>query len=396
MTPPASYPRLILILGSMAMIGPLAIDTYLPSFPTMAQALHASPGAMQWSIGVYFIGLAFGQAIYGPLSDRIGRKLPVYAGLVLFIAGALGCALALDATHLIAWRFVQALGGCAQMVVARAIVRDCFDGRDAARFFSMIMLVNGIAPIIGPLLGGFLLIHFGWQSVFVFLAGYGLVSLLAVSLALPETLPIERRAQHGVVEVWRNFVQLLTDREFVARSLTGGLYSASMFAYLAGSPFVFMEIYHVRPENFGFFFGSNAIGLVIASQINRLLLHRFGMEAILRVVLSVTVVAAMLVALQTFTGWGGFPALLLPLFVCVAAIGFVGPNATALALAPHGRIAGNASAVYGIAQFAAGGLVGMAVGSLNDGTARPMGAFILLCGGGAFLVNRLSGAPRVA
>ena len=309
---------------------------------------------MQVTVAVYFIGLAIGQMIYGPLSDRFGRKGPLYVGLVLFSLSSIGCALATSVQALIVLRLMQAFGGCAEMVVARAVVRDRFAPGDAIKVLSLLLLVMGLAPILAPLIGGQLLVKFGWRSVFLVLAGYSLIGLLVVALWLPESLPPHKRHTGGFDEVFRTYAFLLRDRVYLAYVFTGGLTIAAMFAYIAASPFVFIEIFHVPADRYGLFFGTNALGIITASQINGRLSPRIGAERVIEIVLPAVALAGIILVVNAYTGFGGFAGILAPLFVCVASVGFVLPNTTVLAMQSHGRIAGSSSALLGALQFLLG------------------------------------------
>jgi DHA1 family bicyclomycin/chloramphenicol resistance-like MFS transporter len=390
----AAYYRLGLILGALTAMGPLAIDMYLPSFPTIARELQATPASVQVTAAVYFVGLAVGQALYGPLSDRLGRKIPLYVGLIVFVTASIGCAFAGSVRSLIVLRFVQALGGCAEMVVARAVVRDRFAVSDAIKVLSLLMLVMGLAPILAPLIGGQLLVKFGWRSVFLVLAAYGALGLLVVIGWLPESLPPSRRHVGGVDAILAGFHVLLKDRLYLAYALVGGLTIAAMFAYIAASPFVFIEVFHVAPERYGLFFGTNAFGIITASQINGRLAPRIGPEGVLTRVLPVIMVAGLVLVTSAFTGFGGFAGILVPLFVCVASVGFVMPNTTVLAMDPHARIAGSASALLGTLQFLLGAASGGLASALADGTPRPLAVVIAACGAGAFAIYRSRPRPK--
>src|SRR5687767_8142287 len=249
-----------MILGALTAMGPLAIDMYLPALPAIADDLNTSAASVQVSLAVYFIGIAVGQAFYGPLSDRWGRKPVLYFGLAVFVASSVGCALAADVRALLAFRFVQALGGCAPLVIPRAVVRDYFDQRGSVRMLSVLMLVMGLAPILAPLIGGQLLVNFGWRSIFWVLAAYGATWLGIVAVSLPESLPEERRLRQPVRLVLANYLGLLRDRSYLGYVLSGAMMFSGLLAYIAGSPFVFIELFHVSPERFGLFFGANAIG----------------------------------------------------------------------------------------------------------------------------------------
>ena len=393
MTPDAATPAgrayygLAVILGALTGMGPLAIDTYLPALPTIARELATSMPTVQVSLSVYFVGIALGQALYGPLSDRVGRKLALYIGLILFIAGSLGCALAPGVRLLIVFRFVQALGGCAPLVVPRAVVRDLFDARGSVRMLSVLMLVMGLAPILSPLVGGQLLIHFGWRSIFWVHASIGIALLTTVIVFLGESLPPHRRVRQPIVAVLATYSALLHDRTYMGYVLSGAFTFAGLLAYISGSAFVFIELFRVPPERFGFYFGTNAFGIIACSQINRALARAHDARTILRRALYVTLSASALLVVNAYSGWAGFAGILVPLFFFIAMHGFVSPNSTALAMAPHGRVAGIASALMGTVQFVLGATAGSLIGAFADGTARPFAAVVGGCGVLAFLMN---------
>jgi DHA1 family bicyclomycin/chloramphenicol resistance-like MFS transporter len=372
-----------MILGALTAMGPLAIDMYLPALPTIAREMATSGASVQVSLAVYFIGIACGQAFYGPLSDRWGRKRALYFGLALFSASSIGCALAESVDALIALRFLQALGGCAPLVIPRAVVRDYFDQRGSVRMLSVLMLVMGLAPILAPLIGGQLLVNFGWRSVFWVLAAYGAFWLIIVALFLHESLPAARRRRQRAAEVVGTYMRLLRDRTFIGYVLTGALIFAGLLAYIAGSPFVFIELFHVPPERYGLFFGINAVGIIAASQVNRWLANRYDARRIITAVLPVSVTAGAVLLMDAATGFGGFPGILVPLFFFIATHGFIMPNTTALAMAPHGAVAGSASALLGTVQFVLGACAGALVGLFGNGTAVPLAAVVAGCAASA-------------
>lgn len=382
--------KLTFMLGALTALGPLSIDMYLPSFQAIARDLTASPAQVQLTLAVFFVALGIGQAFYGPLSDRFGRRRPLCFGLALYVLASAGCALARSIEALVAWRFAQALGGCAGMVIARAVVRDRFDEREAARFFSLLILVTGLAPILAPSIGGQILVFFSWRAIFWTLAGFALVGFITATFVLPESLPPERRTEGGVATALRVYSRLLRDRAFMRYALSGALVISGMFAYIFGSPFVFMQIYGVRPERFGWIFGAIALGLISASQLNRVVLARVAGARILSHALVVTAAAGVILLVMAWTGVGGLAGLLGPLFVYIASLGFVLPNVIATALGPQGRNAGTASALLGTLQFGAGATVGALLGVLGDGTAVPMAGLIAACGLSALLVHRLA------
>lgn len=389
------YYRLALILGALTAIGPLAIDMYLPSLPTIAREFASSAAAVQASLAAYYIGIAIGQAFYGPLSDRVGRKPALYLGLGVFFLSSIGCAKAGGTQTLVAFRFLQALGGCAPIVVPRAVVRDYFDQQGSVRMLSLLMLVFGLAPILAPLIGGQLLINFGWRSVFWLLATYAGTWFTLVAIFLPESLPRERRQRQPIGMVVSTYAQLARDRVYMGYALSGALIFAGLLAYIAGSPFVFIEIFHVPPERFGFYFGTNAFGIIAASQINRWLSTRMDPHRILRIMLVVAMSAGLLMFVNAWSGFGGFAGILIPLFCFISSHGFVLPNTTAFAMAPHGRVAGSASALLGTLQFVLGTTSAALVGAFANGTAVPLAAVVAGCGVTAFLTH-VAGETRSA
>jgi DHA1 family bicyclomycin/chloramphenicol resistance-like MFS transporter len=385
-TPAPSYTKLVITLGILTAFAPLSIDMYLPALPEIAHEFGTDTAAAQQTLAVFFAGLSIGQIFYGPLSDRLGRRRPLIFGCALYSAACIGCALAGSLGALVMLRFAQALGGCAGVVIARSIVRDLFDQHESARVYSILMLVLGLAPITAPLIGGQLLHFFGWRAIFVTLCGFGLLCLALVVFGLPETLPAEQRTKTGLGSALRTYGQLLVDGRFMGYALASGLASAAMFAYIAGSSFVFIELNGVAPERFGLIFGTNAFGLILASQCNRWLLGRYSSGQILTVALAATAGFGLLLVTLTALGIGGFAGLLIVLFCCIASTGFVGPNATAAAMAPYGNRAGSAAALLGAVQFACGAVAGALVSALHNGTALPMTSTIALCGVAAFLL----------
>jgi DHA1 family bicyclomycin/chloramphenicol resistance-like MFS transporter len=383
--PIPSFTKLAIILGTLSAFAPLSIDMYLPALPSIAADFNTQTSVVQQTLAVFFIGLAVGQAFYGPIADRVGRRTPLLFGSALYMLACIGCAFAPTIQSLILLRLAQALGGCAGIVISRSIVRDLFDMQGSARMYSFLMLVMGLAPITAPLIGGQLLLYFGWRAIFITLSGFGLLCFLLVTFVLPETLPVERRNRAGLGEALRAYGEILASRSYMGYAIASGLASSAMFAYISGSPFVFIELNGVAPERFGLLFGTNAIGLVGAAQLNRWLLLRFSGLQILKVALTFTALSGLLLLLVTATGFGGFPAILVVLFFCIASTGLVGPNATAAAMAPYAKRAGSAAALLGATQFVLGAGAGSLVGLLHNGTAIPMAFVIALCTVGAYL-----------
>ena len=371
--------RTILILGALSAFGPLAIDFYLPGFPAMAQAFATDEKHIQLTLAVYFLGLSIGQLVYGPIADRFGRRVPLLVGVGLFTAASFACAFAPSLDWLIGARFVQALGGCAGMVLSRAIVSDKCDAVGSAKVFSQLMLVMGLAPILAPMLGGLLVNVYGWQAIFIVLTGFSALAALAVALGLPESLPanVPRQPLSGAL---RQYGRLLKDREYLGHALTGGIAMAGMFAYIAGSPFVFIKLYGVPAEHYGWLFGSNAAGFILVAQINARLLAKRGPAFLLSRMVWVYLAAGLTLlgvsALHTAQLW----PLLIPLFICIASLGCIIPNASACAMSGQGARAGSASALLGCLQFSVAAAAAWLVGVLHDGSAMPMAMVISLCG----------------
>lgn len=379
MPPAISRLRLALVLGSVTALGPLSIDMYLPGLPTLEVDLAASHGSVQNTLAAYFLGMAIGQLFYGPLSDRSGRKLPLAAGLILYLLASAGCALASSVESLIALRFVQALGGCAGMVIARAAIRDLYVGAEAARMFSAMVLVMGLAPILAPLAGGYVLVHGGWRMIFWLLVGFGALALAATLAALPETLALATRRTGSLGDALSRMGGVARDARFLAPAMLLALPFAAVFAYISCAPFVLIQYFGVRAETFGWFFGANALGLIAGSQLNARLLRRATSAVILRWAIRVQAGMALVLFAVATSGAGGLAGVVAPLFFVVASIGFIAPNASAITMTPFGADAGTASALLGTGQALAGALASAAVGFIPGAGALPMAAVIVAC-----------------
>jgi MFS transporter, DHA1 family, multidrug resistance protein len=367
---------LVIVLGALIAFGPMSIDMYLPAFPDLTAHFHATESQVQLTLTTCLAGLALGQLLYGPVSDALGRRRPLYAGLFAYIVASVLCAVAPSVSVLAGLRLVQGLGGAAGIVIARAVVRDMYSGVAAARYFSALMLVNGLAPMLAPLAGSEVLRFTSWKGVFVALTLYGLLLVLGVALALPETHPPERRRRGGLRDTLQTFGRLSRDRLFVAYAIGGGLVFAAMFAYISGSPFVTQEIYGVSKQTFGIIFGVNALGIVLASQLNGWLLGRYSPAALLSAGLLVNLAGGLGVLAAVVFGGHQLLWLLPPLFLVVSMTGVVVPNTTALALSGHADVTGSASALLGLGQFVFGAAAAPLVGLGGKGTALPMGIVI--------------------
>ncbi len=362
---------LVVIIGALSAFGPLSIDMYLPALPSLPQELGGSASQAQLTLTACLLGLAVGQVIAGPLSDRMGRRRPLLAGLLAYALASLLCAAAPTLPALTALRLLQGLAGAAGVVIARAVVRDLFSGPDVARFFALTMLVNGLAPILAPIIGGQLLVFTSWRGIFVLLAAIGAGLLLLVALGLRESLTVDQRRTGGIADTLATFRTLLADRRFLGCALSSGLAFAAMFAYISGSPFVLQGIYGVSPQAYSFIFGANALGIVAASQISGRLAGRVSPQKLLLFGLCYAVAGGLLLLGVVLAG-AGLAGVLLGLFLVVSSIGLISPNATALAMAEHRRAAGSASALLGVLLYLAGALVAPLVGVAGTDTALPM------------------------
>lgn len=367
------------------MFGPISLDLYLPALPALATDLGASTSAAQLSITACLLGLATGQLVAGPLSDQFGRRRPLVVGLVIYLLASAACALAPTIELLVLLRLVQGLAGAAGIVIARAVARDLYAGRRLVIIFSRLILVNGLAPILAPVIGGQLALVMTWRGIFLVLAGFGVVLLAAGVFGVPESLPAERRRAGGVRDTLRSFRTLLRDRLFVAVVLAAGLAGASMFAYIAGATFVLQRLFGLSAQQFSFAFGSNALGIVILGQVGARLAHRWSPHRVMALGLLMNLLGAAGLAITVLVGLG-LPFLLGSLFVMVSALGLVFPTSTALALADHPDRAGSASSLLGLGQYLMGAFVAPLVGLWGEDTAVPLGVVAVVCSVAASLI----------
>lgn len=379
----SSYARNAIVLGLLTAVGPFAIDMYLPALPTIAADLQGSTAATQMTLTVFFVAFGLCQLIYGPLSDMVGRKPPLYFGLTVFAVGSIGCGVAPSIGWLIAFRFIQGIGGSAVMVIPRAIIRDLHTGVDATRLMALVMLVLSVSPILAPLTGSALIVPFGWRAVFAAVTVVSIVALVLLSTLLPETLPLSRRARVSLAHVLRSSVYLLRDRHFLALTFIGGLGMASFFTYLASSSFIYIQHFGLTPTQFSLAFAVNAIGFIGASQFAAPLGARYGMARIVRIAVSLYAAFAVILFAVTAAGVDNLAVLIALLFVSFAWLGLVIPSTMVLALEAHGPIAGMASALGGTLQMISGGVMIVIVSLCFNGTALPMVATIALCAAGA-------------
>jgi MFS transporter, DHA1 family, multidrug resistance protein len=369
----------ILVLGMITAIGPFSIDMYLPAFADIAADLHTTVGYLSLSLSSFFIGISLGQFIYGPLLDRFGRKKPLFAGLFIYLVASALCALVESADMLIALRFLQALGGCAGMVASRAMVRDIFSVEDNAKIFSMLMLVVGISPIIAPTLGSIVTVAFGWHYIFVILALMALIIVPAIYLGLPESRQADPDYSLKPAAIIKNFGMVLKEPQFYTYAFTGAAAAAGLYAYIAGSPAVFLEIFKVTEKQYGLIFALVAGGLILATQFNRLLLRKYTSEQIIPVALFMQSIAGIILFLGSLTGWLGLIGTIFLLLVFLSCQGFTFPNSSALSMAPFSKHAGSASALMGAVQMGLGAISSGLVSLFSNSTALPMTAVMACC-----------------
>ena len=380
------FARNAIVLGLLSAIGPFAIDMYLPALPTIAADLQASTGATQMTLMAFFVAFGLCQLVYGPLSDMIGRKPPLYFGLVVFMAGSIGCGLAPSIEWLIFFRVVQGIGASAVMVIPRAVIRDLHTGIEATRLMSLVMLVFAVAPLLAPLLGSALIVPFGWRAVFAAVGLLSVVVLALVAKGLPETRRREDRIRVSVATVLGGFARLLVDGRFLGLTFIGGLGMASFFAFLASSSFIYIGHFGLTPTEYSLAFSFNAVGFFTASQFAARLGGRYGMARVVTAAVAVYALFAWTLLLVSVAGVDSLPLLMLLLFMAFAALGLVVPTTMVLALEEHGPIAGMASALGGTLQMVAGGMVIVIVSLFFDGTVLPMAAVIALCALGALVL----------
>ena len=381
--------RLFVLLGSLTAFGPLSIDMYLPALPAIARDLAASESVVQLTLTACLIGLALGQIVAGPLSDSLGRRRPLLIGVAGYVIVSMLCAIAPSAWLLVVLRLIQGLTGAAGIVIARAIVRDLYAGSAAARYFSRLILVMGLAPILAPVLGAQVLRISTWRGIFLVLTIVTALLWLGAALALPETLPAARRSAGSFAGTLNIFGQLIRDTPFVGYAVAAGLAFGAMFAYIAGSPFVLQGIFHVSPQTFSLIFGMNAAGFVLASQINGSLVSRIRPARLLTGGLIANATAGLALLFVVASGFG-LLAVLLPLFLLASSVGFIVPNAIALALSRRPDAAGTGSALLGVIQSGVAAFGAPIVGVAGTGTALPMAGVIAACGLGAITAYALT------
>lgn len=383
----SAYARNAITLGLLAAIGPFAIDMYLPALPAIAADLGTSTAATQMTLMSFFVAFGLCQIVYGPVSDMLGRKAPLYFGLAIFTIGSVGCALAPDIEWLIVFRFVQGIGASAVMVIPRAIIRDLHTGVEATRLMALVMLVLSVSPILAPLAGSAVIVPLGWRAVFVGVTAIAILGLALVAFVLPETLPRVKRLAVTAGSVAGGFGRLLRDTRFLGLTFIGGFGMSSFFTFLASSSFIYIDHFGLTPMTYGLAFSVNAVGFIGASQFAATLGMRFGMARVVTVAVTLHALFALVLFGVTAAGVDSLAVLIVLLFASFAFLGLVIPATMVLALEEHGPIAGMASALGGTLQMVFGGLMIVAVSLFFDGTALPMTATIALCATVAFALS---------
>ena len=369
----------ILILGMLTAIGPFSIDMYLPAFPNIAKSLHTTVAQVTLSLSSFFIGISAGQLLYGPLLERFGRKKPLYVGLCIYLVASLGCALAASVNELILLRLLQALGGCVGMVAARAMVRDLFEVKENAKIFSMLMLVVAVSPIIAPTLGGYITAVLGWRFVFAMLVIVALIINTGIYFLLPESKKPDPNFSLKPLPIIKNFTGVIKHPQFYTYALTAAISAAGLYAYIGGSPHVFMEIYKVNEKQYGWIFALIAMGLIGASQLNSVLLKNYTSEQLIKAALCSQSIIGVTMALITLFGWGDLFVTIFFIFIFLCTQGFVFPNSSALSLASFGHNAGSASALMGAIQMTIGAATSALVSVLQNHTPLPMTGVMACC-----------------
>lgn len=388
-----STTRLVLILGSMAAIGPLSIDMYLPAFNDIAESLHTDKNQVGYTLTSYFLGIGLGQLMFGPLSDRYGRKKPTIVGLIVFALSALAIYFTPSIDVFIGIRVFMAFGGCIGMITSKAIVRDLFPPEDTARIFSILMLIMGIAPILAPTLGGYMVAEFGWRSIFLFLSIYAVVIVFSISFLLRETKQPDPEISLKPTAVMRDYLRILRNPWFMKYSLAGSLAYAGLFAYISGASFLYMDQLGFSQQEFGWTFGINAGGYILGAQVNNLFLQKWSSTLVSRrTIFFQTLVAAVMVtgffipSLFWYMTIGG-------IWFYLFCLGLITPNTTAQALAPFERLAGSASALIGALQMLTGALISAIVSLVIGASSLPMLIVMLVCSGAGTVLLQIK-VPR--
>lgn len=386
---------LVLILGVLYTITPISIDMYLPAFPQIAGDFHAQISTVALSVSTYFLGFSVGQIVYGPLLDRFGRKKPMYVGLTLYIIATIGCAASGNISALLILRFIQAVGGCVAAVAAMAMVRDFFPPDESARIISLLILILGVSPLLAPTIGGVIVSYLNWRWVFILLAIIVLIVLLVVAFFLAEGHKPDVTISLRPKPIINGFIEILTKRQFIVYALAGTFSFAGLFVYVAGSPAIFMDSFHVSPRVYGGIFALLSVGFITCSQLNHLFTRRYSSETILKTTIIIQCIVGFMYFIGVINGWYGILANIIFLFILLACTGLTFPNAAAVALAPFSKNAGSASALLGFIQIGIGGLISSGVGMMNIKGSLPT-ALIMAFSSITALIILITGRVRIA
>jgi MFS transporter, DHA1 family, multidrug resistance protein len=398
------YFFLVFILGVLTALSPFSIDMYLPAFQDIARSLHTTTAKVDLSLSAFFIGLAAGQLIYGPLMDRFGRKRPLYFGLGLYIIASIGCSLARSIDMLVTIRIFQAIGSCAAGVASIAMVRDLFPVEDNAKVYALLFLVLGASPLLAPTVGSYLTISFGWQSVFIVLLSIAALILLAGIFTLPESYAPDKNYSLKPGPIIQHFFDVIREPQFYTYAVSGSFTFCGLFAYVAGSPLVFMDVFELSKKQYGWVFAGISIGFIGSSQLNALLLKYFKSEQLVMAALSAQVVLSFVFwfgAIHNWYGLGGTIAMIFMIFCCV---GLTNPNTSALSMAPFSRNGGIASALLGTMQLTLGAVTSFFVSFFSSHSAAPMAGimaiscivgFLVLLAGRRHIVHKMEVGPSM-
>ncbi|MBN9296199.1 MAG: multidrug effflux MFS transporter [Filimonas sp.] len=380
------YVTLILVLGSLTALAPFSIDMYLPGFPAIAKHFNTATSTVALTLTGFFVGISAGQLLYGPLLDKYGRKIPLYIGLLVYIITSIGCAFAKDINMLIVMRFVQALGSCAATVAAVAMVRDLFPVKESAKVFALLVLVLGASPMLAPTIGGYITDAFGWQAVFWALAGLGVLILAASAMFLPNAHTPDKTMSLKPGPILQSFKEVLSNPQFYTYSLTGAFAFAGLFAYVSGSPVVFMKVFNVTGKVYGWLFALLSIGFIGASQLNTLMLRKFRGQQIIRFAIRFYCIAASLFFIAAYFNLLTLPLTMIFFFLCLACVGITNPNTASLSLAPFANNAGIASASLGAMQMGLGSLISIFISLFEKPSVMPVVIAMLLSAFSALLI----------
>ncbi|WP_342212845.1 multidrug effflux MFS transporter [Rhizobium sp. CFBP 8762] len=381
--------RFLALLATLMGFASISTDLYLPAMPVMGKELQADTGTMELTITGFLIGFSVGQLFWGPLGDRFGRRLPIALGILLFVVGSIGCGLSASPTQIMVWRIVQAAGACSGVVLARAMVRDVYTGAEAARMLSTLLTVMAVAPLLGPFLGAYILEHFGWRMIFFVLAAIGAITIAAL-FSVPETLPADKRLSGSLSAVFRSYGQIISDFKFLSFSISAGFFYLGVYAYVAGTPFAFIQYYGVDPKHYGVLFALGVVGIIVTNTINRRLLRHFNHVTLLLCGAAGAATIGIATAAIEVLGYGQLWLLVVLLFLFISFSGLILANSMTGAMQDFPQRAGAASALAGAIQYGFGIFGSAAIGFLANGTPGPLAVVICVSGLGCLTFSLCS------